>query len=238
MKKSLALALYAAALVPALALGTPAAQAIPVFDGANYAQNLLIAARTLQAVNQQIASLQNEAAMLVDMEKHLRRFDFPELKKLHDNLARIDALMQRADSVGLDIDRLESRMAALFPTQPTAGTPTSRLAAAKARLDAARAGYRRTLAVQARIVADVREDAGLLARLGERSSAAAGSLQAQQAANQLLALAAKQQMQLQLLLAAQYQADSLARSREAQIEAEGRESTRRFLGTGQVYTPR
>src|SRR3546814_11493940 len=48
---------------------TPAQAQITVFDPGNYSQNLLTAARTLQQINNQIQSLQNEANMLVNQAK-------------------------------------------------------------------------------------------------------------------------------------------------------------------------
>ena len=67
----------AAMLVPL----TPA-HAIPVVDGANYAQNLLTAARTLQQINQQIQSLQNEAQMITQAARNLQRVDFPDMQRI------------------------------------------------------------------------------------------------------------------------------------------------------------
>src|SRR3546814_11870900 len=72
-----ATSITAASIVP-----TTPAQAIPVFDASNYAQNLLTAARTLQQINNQIQSLQNEASMLTNMAKHLQRLDFSSLTQL------------------------------------------------------------------------------------------------------------------------------------------------------------
>lgn len=235
--KKLVLALAAATLAPATIVAVIPAHAIPVFDSANYAQNLLTAARTLQQIDQQIRQLQNEAQMLAHMDKHLKRVDFPELEKLKANLAKVEALMREADGVDFRVDRLEERMAALFPKELGAGTKTAEIAAAKARLDAAMASYRRTIGVQAQIVANVTEDAATLADIAARSSSAEGSLQVSQATNQLLALAAKQQMQLQLVMAASAEADMLDRARAAQSEAEGRARTRRFIGDGKAYTP-
>ena len=60
----------------------PASAQLSVFDPSNYAQNLLTAARTLQQVNQQIQSLQNEAQMLINQGKNLTRIDFPQLQQL------------------------------------------------------------------------------------------------------------------------------------------------------------
>lgn len=231
------IALAAAALAPATIIAIFPAQAMPVFDQANYSQNLLTAARTLQQIDQQIRQLQNEAQMLSNMDKHLKRVDFPELKKLAANLAKVEELMAKAEGVDFGVDTLEERMAALFPKDMRALTRDGAVAAAKARLEAAMASYRRTLGVQSRIAANVAEDAGVLADLASRSTGAEGSLQAQQATNQLLALAAKQQLQIQQMMAASYEADMLDRARAAQIEAEGRARTRRFLGTGKATTP-
>lgn len=235
--KKIMIALAAASLAPATIVAVIPAQAMPVFDQANYSQNLLTAARTLQQIDQQIRQLQNEAQMLANMDKHLKRVDFPELKKLEANLVKVDELMAKADGVDFGLDKLEERMAALFPKDFGSMTRSGTVASAKARLDAAMASYRRTLGVQARIAANVQEDAGVLADLAARSTGAEGSLQAQQATNQLLALAAKQQLQVQAMMAASYEADMLDRARAAQSEAEGRARTRRFLGTGKAYTP-
>ncbi|WP_234810778.1 P-type conjugative transfer protein TrbJ [Sphingobium herbicidovorans] len=229
--------LLAAAAIPALLLAVPPATAMPVFDQANYSQNLLTAARTLKQIDQQIRQLQNEAQMLANMDKHLKRVDFPELEKLKDNLARVDALMEKAEGIDFGVDQLDARMAALFPKDFSGLPRSASVANAKARLDTAMASYRRTLAVQSRIAADVKADAAVLADVAARSSSAEGSLQAQQATNQLLALAAKQQMQLQQMMAAAYEADMIDRARAAQSAAEARERTRRFLGDGKAYTP-
>lgn len=237
MKKKIMIALAAAALAPATIVAVIPAQAMPVFDQANYSQNLLTAARTLQQIDQQIRQLQNEAQMLSNMDKHLKRVDFPEMKKLEANLAKVEELMAKADGIDFGVDTLEERMAAMFPKDFGKLTREGTVAAAKARLDAAMASYRRTLGVQSRIAANVTEDAGVLADLAARSTGAEGNLQAQQATNQLLALAAKQQLQIQQMMAAGHEADMIDRARAAQSEAEGRARTRRFLGDGKAYTP-
>ena len=57
------------ALAVELKLAAPATAQWAVFDGANYAQNVLEAARALQQINNQIQSLQNEANMLMNMAR-------------------------------------------------------------------------------------------------------------------------------------------------------------------------
>jgi len=222
-----------------LAGPAPSAQAIPVFDSANYSQNLLTAARTLQQINQQIQSLQNEAQMLVNQQKNLARIDFPELDRLREKLGEIDRLMGQAQGIDFRVDRLDERYRQLFPG--SAGEVLKRdrrLALAKQRLDNEMAAFRQTMEVQSRIVENVQDDAKDLAAIVARSQGAEGSLAAQQATNQLLALAAKQQLQLQTLMAAQFRKDSLEAARRGQSTIEARERTARFLGDGKAYTPK
>lgn len=242
--KKVKMAFLCAAAVPlavggALVLAPAPAAAIPVFDATNYAQNLVQAARALEQINHQIASLQNEAAMLRAMGRNLERVDFPELGRVSAAMRRIDALMSEARDVDGRIERLDERVRALFPgaAQRVIGRD-ARVAAARARLDAASAAYRRAMAVQAQVAENVREDSALLADLSERSQSAAGALAVGQAANQLMALSIKQQMQLQSLMAAEVGSASLDRARRMQAEAEGRAATRRFIGDRPAYRPR
>lgn len=214
------------------------AHAIPVFDSTNYAQNLLQAARALQQINNQIRSLQNEATMIANMAKNLERIDFPQLQQIRAALQQIDQLMGQAQGIDFRLDQLDERFRALFPDSfDDAIGSDQRVVGAKAQLDAAMAGYRHTMGVQSKVVENVQGDARLLAELVERSQGAQGGLQAQQATNQLLALAAKQQFQIQNLMAAQFRAEATERARRIQAEAEGRAATRRFLGAGKAYTP-
>ena len=67
---------------------------------------------------------------------------------------------------------------------------------------------------------------------------AEGAVQVGQATNQLLALTAKQQFQIQNLMAAQYRAEAIERARQVQAEADAHAATTRFLGSGSAYTPR
>src|SRR3546814_17533808 len=81
-------------------------------------------------------------------------------------------------------------------------------------------------------------DGATLSELVTASQGAVGSLQAQQATNQLLALSTKQQLQSQNLMAAQYRSEALDQARKAQAEEAARAATARFPGSGTAYTPR
>lgn len=215
----------------------PASAQLAVFDPNNYAQNLLSAARSLQQINNQIQSLQNEATMLTSMAKNLKRIEFAEFARLERALSEIETLMDRAEGIRSDTDAAGAEFLELFPDGLSHGDTASRVSAGQARLGMARSALQHTLGVQTRIVANLREDATALSAIVARSQGAEGALQVGQATNQLLALTAKQQIQIQNMMAAQYRADAIDRARRMQAEAEARASTTRFLGSGKAYTP-
>ncbi|WP_449472551.1 P-type conjugative transfer protein TrbJ [Sphingobium chungangianum] len=236
--KKIAFAVLAASLAPITIAVGPPAHAVPVFDSANYSQNLLTAARTLQQINQQIQSLQNEAQMLVNQRKNLSKIDFPQMSALEQRLRQIDRLMGQAQGIDFRVDQLDDQFRRDFPASfDQLLRRDQRLATAKRRLDSEMAAFRQTMGVQSEIVENVRDDAQMLKSIVDKSQGAEGGLQAQQATNQLLALATKQQFQIQQLMAAQFRSQSLEAARRGQIEREARESTRRFLGDGKAWTP-
>ncbi len=235
--KKIAFALVAASLAPAMIAPLPV-HATPVFDSANYSQNLLTAARTLQQINQQIQSLQNEAQMLANQGKQLKTIDFGEMSALQKRLQDIDRLMGQAQGIDFRVDRLDDQFRAAFPTSfEHLARRDGRIAAAKERLESEMAAFRQAMRVQSGIVENVRDDAQALSAIVEKSQGAEGGLQAAQATNQLLALTAKQQFQIQQLLAAQFREQTLERAARAQSEREARERTSRFLGDGKAWTP-
>lgn len=210
-----------------------------VFDPSNYAQNILTAARTLQTVNQQIQQLQNEAQMLVNMGKNLTRIDFPQLDALKQKLAQIDRLMGRAQAIDFRVDQLDDKFQSLYRQDFSSALRTdARVRDARSRLDASMGAFRQTMTVQAQVVENIQSDTETLADIVARSQGAEGSLQAQQATNQLLALTAKQQFQLQHMMAAQFRSEAVEQARRATQAAEARAATKKFLGSGSAYTPR
>jgi P-type conjugative transfer protein TrbJ len=229
----------AGALVMAVSVpGTPAHAQLTVFDPTNYSQNLLTAARTLQQINNQIQSLQNQATMLLNQARNLSHVSFPELDALRQTMQQIDVLMGQAQGIGFRVDGIDQQFRQLFPNDLNSALRTNaRVMAARGRLDTAMAAFRQTMGVQSQVVENVASDARTLETIVARSQGAEGALAAQQATNQLLALTAKQQFQIQNLMAAQYRAESIEAARRAQAETDARVATRRFLGSGSAYTP-
>lgn len=217
-------------LSAALPIAPAKASGLPVFDAANYSQNLLEAARALEQINNQVKSLRNEAGMLQNMAKNLETIDFPQLQQITASMQRIDQLIAEAKGIDFRVDGLDQRIQKLFPgALQRALTGNEQVANARARLDTARAAYLQSIEMQAQVAQNVQEDAGVLAELARSSQGAVGALQVSQAANQLLALSIKQQLQIQNLMATEFRDTAIERARRVQAEEDGRAMTRRFL---------
>ena len=220
-------------------LAATPAQAIIVFDPSNYSQNILTAARTLEQINNQIRMLQNQATSLTNQAKNLTTVSFPELQAITQTIQQINQLMGQAQGIQFRVAGLDQQFRQMFPQSfSQALTVNARVVAAKTRLDTSMAAYKQTMMVQSRVAENVEADAQTLSAIVARSQGAEGALQVAQATNQLLALTAKQQFQIQQLMAAQYRAEAIEQARKVQAEAEAKAATAKFLGTGSAYTPR
>lgn len=217
---------------------SPASAQITVYDPTNFSQNVLTAARTLQQINNQIRSLQNEATMLVNQAKNLSTVSFPELQAITQKLQQIDQLMGQAQGIQFRVATTEQQFQQMFPsaTTPALGF-NAQVAAARARMEVSIAAFRQTMSVQSQIVENVSSDAQTLNGIVARSQGAEGALAVGQATNQLLALTVKQQFQIQQLMAAQYRAEAIEQARRDQAESDARAAAHRFLGSGSAYTP-
>lgn len=217
---------------------TPAHAQLTVFDPSNYSQNILTAARALTQINNQIQSLQNQARSLLNQAKNLTTIDFPELQALTQTLQQVDHLMGQAQGIRLRVSGLDQQFHQLFPQSfGQALRVNDQVVAARSRLDTAMTAYQHTMTVQAQVAENVAADAQALSSLVAKSQGAEGSLQVSQATNQLLALGAKQQFQIQNMMAAQYRAETIERARQAQAQIDAQAATKKFLGSGTAYTP-
>lgn len=215
------------------------AEAIPVFDTANYASNVLQAARSLTQINNQILSLQNQTVALQNMAKNLQRLDYSSLGAMTGAMQRIDGLMNQAQGITYNVNSTTAVFQQQYPQQYGAAVTSDQLVLdARGRWRNSMDAYQHTLNMQSQVVSNVQEDSGLLSDLVTQSQNAEGALQAQQATNQLLALSTKQQLQIQNMMAAQYRAEALEHARITESQEQGRASFERFLGGSSAYTPR
>ena len=223
----------------ALALSsTPPAEALNVFDPANYSQNLLTAVRTLEMIGHQIRQLQNEAQMLINMARQLESLDFSSLAQLDQTIGQIDGLIEQAGGLAFEIASVEQAFAELYPEQYGDRIPSDDLADhARERWMHVRSALEHAMRTQAEITQGIADDRSLIEALVGQSQGAVGMLQAQQAANQLIAHQSTQMIELQQLLAAQGRADALELARQTAAEERAREQLHRFLGDGDAYAP-
>ncbi len=152
---------------------TPAHAQLTVFDPGNYSQNILTAARTLQQVNNQIQSLQNQATMLINQAKNLSRIDFPQLQAITQTLQQIDRLMARHRRSSSRVSGLDQQFSQLYPSDFGQALRTNQqVIGARSRLDASMDAYHHTMTVQAQVVENVSADAQALSDIVSRSQGA------------------------------------------------------------------
>lgn len=216
----------------------PAAAQYAVIDASNLAQNTLTAARALQQINNQVQALQNQVVMLANQARNLTSLNYSSLNQLTSTMGQISSLMDQAQGIAFNVTATQSAFAQQYPQQYSASVTNDQLMAnAHQRWQNSMDAFQQTMTIQAQVATNVEADTGTLSTLVNTSQGAVGSLQAQQATNQLLALSIKQQLQIQSLMAAQYRAQALEAARNAETEEQARAATQKFLGTGHAYTP-
>ena len=217
------------AVVMPLAFSTPAHAIFGfgdiVIDPTNLIQNVLTATRTLQQVQIQIQSLRNQA-------QHLVSQGFDVSGDLNQTLNEITRLTNEARALTYRIDQIERAFESHFPDAYADWSVTEQAQIADAQQDAAREAYRDSVMMQAQIVEAVQADARNLDNLIFASQSSAGELSAMQAGNQITALSAKQTMQMQEMMASQYRAQAIERSRAIYQEQAGAARHESFMGRG------
>ena len=231
-------AAIAVAISAALFAFKPVNGQLAVIDAKNLVETTTQAARLLQQINNQIQALQNQATMLQNMGRNLTTLNFSSLTGITNDLQQISNLMNQAQGISFDVQSVEGAFNQQYPLTYGAGATMPKLLTdAQTRWQSARNAFQQTMLVQSQIAQTLQTDTGKISDLVNASQGAVGSLQAQQAANQLLALSIKQQLQVQTLLAAQGRAEALKDANEAEAEIEGQAALQTFLGSSNAYTP-
>jgi P-type conjugative transfer protein TrbJ len=216
----------------------PAAAQWAVIDASNLIQNTLTAARALVQINNQVQQLQNQVVMLANQARNLTSLNYSSLDQLNSTMAQISALMDQAQGIAFNVTATQSAFAQQYPQQYSTSVAGDQLMAdAHQRWLNSMNAFQQTMTIQAQVATNVEADTGTLTTLVNTSQGAVGSLQAQQATNQLLALSIKQQLQIQSLMAAQYRAQALDGARNAESQEQARTAFQKFIGNGHAYTP-
>ena len=234
-------ALFAATLIAGpLALSpfvAPPAHAFTVFDPWNYSQNILTAARTLEQINQEITSLQNEAQMLINQARNLASLPYSSLQQLQQSVQRTQQLLNEAQSIAFDVQKIDQAFSTTYGAASTTATDQALIDGAKQRWQTTVAGLQDAMRVQAGVVGNIDTTSTQMPALVGSSQSATGALQATQAGNQILALQAQQLADLTAVVAAQGRAQNLESAQRAAAQEQAREQLRRFLEPGAGYQP-
>ncbi len=230
-RRRLAATLLAGPTLAGLVLAPHAAQAqLTVFDPSNYVQSVLQAARALQAVNNQITSLQNEAQMLIGQAKTLASLPYSSLAALQAQVDRTRELLGQAQALAYDVSQIQQAFRTNYGAVDLSASDAALTARADARWTTAVAGFEDALKVQAGVVGGLGASRDQLANLVGVSQGAVGGLQAAQAGNQLLALQAQQLADLIALSAAQGRAQALEAADRAAARADAKARFSKFMG--------
>jgi len=208
-----------------------------VFDPSNYAQNVLTAARTLEQINNQIVSLQNEAQMLINQARNLASLPYSSLQKLQESVQRTQQLLQQAQNIAFDVRQIDQAFQKQYGNVSLSATDEQLVADARSRWQNTVGGLQDAMRVQAGVVGNIDTNRTEMAALVGQSQGATGALQATQAGNQLLALQAQQIADLTALIAANGRAEALTQAERTAAAEQGREQRRRFLTPGSGYQP-
>jgi P-type conjugative transfer protein TrbJ len=230
-----ALAIAASAAVLALGAGVAARAQVTVFDPANYAQNVMTAARELQQVQHEVTSLQNQAQMLINQARNLASLPTSTLGLLQSDLARTQQLLAGAQRITYSTGQINAAFQTTYG-QASLSTPDLQLVArAQQRWQTTLSSFQDALNVQAGAVANLASTRAQMSTLVTSSQGAAGALQAAQSGNQLLALIAKELADLIAVETAQARAASLSAADQTTTPADARVRFSQFMAGG-TYT--
>ena len=208
-----------------------------VFDPSNYAQNVLTAARTLEQINNQITSLQNEAQMLINMGKNLASLPHSSLAQIQSSIHKTQQLLSQAQLIAYDVSQIDEAFASTYGPADLSASDHQLIDGTRERWQNTVAGLQDAMRVQAGVVGNLDTYKSEIGTLTNASQNAVGALQATQTGNQILALQAQQLTDLSALLAAQSRAQSLEAADRAAEAEQAREMRRRFLAPGPGYQP-
>ena len=208
-----------------------------VYDPSNYAQNVLTAARTLEQINNQITSLQNEAQMLINQARNLASLPYSSLQQLQRNVQRTQQLLGQAQNIAFEVGQIDQAFQQQYGNVSLSTTDAQLVADARSRWENTVGGLQDAMRVQAGAVGNIDSNRAEMAALVGQSQGATGALQATQAGNQLLALQSQQLSDLIAVISANGRADALTEAERATAAEQGRIQRERFLTPGTGYQP-
>ncbi|CEF41428.1 conjugal transfer protein TrbJ [Acetobacter senegalensis] len=207
-----------------------------VYDGANHVENVLIAARTLQQIDNQITSLANQAQMLVNQGRNLASMPLSILSTLQSTILQTTALLAQAQNIAYSVQSVEQQYQQAYTSVSSGMSDSALFSQAQTRWQNSVGGFEDALKLQARVVGNIPSDSSAMTQLVSASQTSTGALQAAQAGNQLMALQSRQLSDIQAELAANGRAADLERAQQAANEA-GAEAQYQHFSQRDAYVP-
>jgi P-type conjugative transfer protein TrbJ len=226
-----------AAMLSLALAAAPAHAQWTVFDPSNFSQNVLTAARTLQQINNQITSLQNEAQGLINQARNLANLPYSSLQALEQNIARTQQLVAQAQGIAYNVQNIDQAFRTSYAPASASQTDQQLVAGAQARWQQSVQALQDAMRTQATVVGNLDTNRTQMSALVTASQGATGALQATQAGNQLLALQAQQLSDLTAAVAAQGRAQALDAAQRQAAASQAQEQLRRFLNMPTGYQP-
>jgi P-type conjugative transfer protein TrbJ len=218
-------------------VGTGARAQLAVFDPANYAQNILTAAHTLEQINNQILSLQHEAQSLLNQARNLTTLPLSVLSELQQAVTATRSLINQAQNIAYNVSKIDNAFSSIYGSGGLSGTDKSLVSNAQTRWQYSVAGLQDAMRTQATVLGNSASYQTQMSSLVSASQSADGALAATQAGNQLLALQAQQLSDLTVLLASQARAQDLKAAEDVTAAAQAAEQRKRFLEMKNGYQP-
>jgi type IV secretion system protein TrbJ len=216
--------ILAAILAATLLLSPTASAQRIVYDPTNYAQNLLSATRALEQIRNQIAQIEQAAAMLSANPLQLS----PELSQ---SIQEARALFDSVQGIAFEASQLGEDLRALYPETWEAFDLENVLGQSDQWMRESRQSLERAMAAEARAVESIERARGRIDRALQSSTNAEGQTGAIQASNQLLGIQASQLAEIHALLIAQGRALETERMERLAREERAREIQRRAFPT-------
>lgn len=190
-----------------------------VYDAAAHVQTVLIAARELQQIDNEISSLANQAQMLVNQAKNLASLPLSTLSTLQSTIAQTTALLAQAQNIAYSVTSVEQQYQQAYTSISSSMSDSVLFSQAQTRWTNAVGGFEDALKTQATVVGNISSDSATMTQLVSASQSSSGALQAAQAGNQLLALQSRQLSDVIAVLSANGRAQELDRARQTATEA-------------------
>ncbi|WP_435528442.1 P-type conjugative transfer protein TrbJ [Mesorhizobium shangrilense] len=219
-----------------IALSCAPASAFIVFDPSNYSQNLLTAARSLEQIQNQITSLQNEAQMLINQAKNLTSLPTSLLGQIEGNFSEMKTMLGEADKLAYSVQDIDRQFTSTYENFGSNLSSQQLVDGARERWKTSVSAFEHSLKSGAVAVDNIEGTQQQTSALVGASQSAVGVLQATQAGNQLLAVQARQVADLTAMMAAQGRASALEQARKAAAQEQAREQFSRFMA-GSSYSP-